>query len=38
MHTEFWLKTLKRRDCMEDIVCRWEDNINMDLKKEGVMM
>jgi hypothetical protein len=32
--TEFWVENLKERDC-EGCRHRWEDNINIDIKKIG---
>jgi hypothetical protein len=33
--TRVWWESLKERDCSEDLRCRWEDGIKMDLRETG---
>jgi hypothetical protein len=35
MRTKFWLHSLKEKRLLGKNRCRWEDNINMDLREIG---
>jgi len=33
LHTEFWWRKLRKRDYLEGLGVRWQDNIKMELKE-----
>jgi hypothetical protein len=35
MHTILWLENLKGKNLLKRPMCRWEDNIRMDIREIG---